>query len=149
MIRVRGFLSEAAVAALLALPLVVAACTDSPTSPTASAPYSQTDLIVGTGDAAAANGNLLSVNYTGWLYDPTKPDSKGLQFDSSVGQTAFTFTLGSGQVIKGWDQGVPGMKVGGRRRVVIPPSLAYGANRSGSIPPNATLVFDIDLVSIQ
>ena len=89
----------------------------------------------------------MTVNYTGWLYDPTKPDQKGLVFDTSIGQTPFTFTLGAGQVIKGWDVGVPGMNVGGVRRLVIPPSLGYGASRSGPIPPNSTLVFEIELVS--
>ena len=91
----------------------------------------------------------MTVNYTGWLYDASKLDSKGLQFDSSIGGQPFAFTLGAGQVIQGWDQGVPGMKVGGIRRLVIPPSLAYGAVRYGPIPPDATLVFDISLVDVQ
>ena len=139
----------------LVLPILVAfacaalasACVDAPSSPTTTAPYSQTDLMVGTG-ADALTGSTLTVNYTGWLYDATKTDGKGLQFDSSIGRTPFQFTLGTGQVIRGWDQGIPGMKVAGRRRLVIPPSLAYGSTRSGPIPPNATLVFDIELVSI-
>ena len=121
-------------------------CADS-TSPSGPA-YSQTDLRVGTG-AAAASGKNVAVNYTGWLYDASKPDFKGLQFDTSVGKTAFSFTLGAGQVIDGWEQGVPGMLVGGVRRLVIPPTLAYGATRSGPIPPNTTLVFDIELLSVQ
>ncbi len=124
-----------------------AGCGSSPTSPS-SAPFNKTDLRVGTGTDAAA-GNVITVNYTGWLYDPTKTDGKGLQFDSSVGGTPLAFTLGFGQVISGWDQGLPGMKVGGLRRLVIPPSLAYGAVRNGPIPPNATLVFDVDLVGVQ
>jgi FKBP-type peptidyl-prolyl cis-trans isomerase FkpA len=123
-------------------------CTDAPSSPTITAPFAQTDLFVGTG-ADALTGNTLTVDYTGWLYDASKADQKGLQFDSSVGRTPFTFTLGTGQVIKGWDQGIPGMRIGGRRRLVIPPSLAYGETRSGPIPPNATLLFDITLISIQ
>jgi FKBP-type peptidyl-prolyl cis-trans isomerase len=90
------------------------------------------------------------VNYTGWLYDPLRPENKGQQFDSSVGRQPFTFTLGAGQVIRGWDQGVPGMKVGGQRRLTIPPDLGYGANGAGGvIPPNATLVFDVDLLDVQ
>ena len=89
------------------------------------------------------------MNYTGWLYDASRPDQKGLQFDSSVGRTPFTFNLGSNQVIDGWDRGVVGMKVGGLRRLVIPPSLAYGGTRNGPIPPNATLVFDIELLDAQ
>ncbi len=133
---------------LLLSTLAAASCTGAPASPSPSVALSQTDVRVGTG-AEAATGGVLTVNYTGWLYDASKADRKGLRFDSSLGQAAFVFTLGSGQVIKGWDQGVPGMKVGGLRRLVIPPSLAYGEVRSGGIPPNATLVFDIELVGIQ
>ena len=123
----------------------------SPTSPTQpSAPYSQTDLRAGTG-AEATSGKRLTVNYTGWLYDPTQPEQKGRQFDTSVGRQPFAFTLGAGQVIRGWDQGAAGMKVGGQRRLVIPPELAYGSAGAGggAIPPNATLVFDIELVDVQ
>jgi FKBP-type peptidyl-prolyl cis-trans isomerase FkpA len=90
----------------------------------------------------------VTVDYTGWLYDPSKADQKGLQFDSSIGRTPFSTTLGTGAVIKGWDQGIPGMLVGGTRRLVIPPSLAYGDTRSGIVPPNSTLVFDITLLSM-
>ena len=128
--------------------LVVGACgSDSTTgpSPTTSAPYSQTDLVVGTGTIAAP-GNQLTVAYTGWLHDSSKPDAKGSQFDSS---TNFPFRLGVGAVIRGWDQGVAGMRVGGQRRLVIPPDLAYGSAGNGPIPPNATLVFDITLNSVQ
>ena len=127
---------------------LASACTDAPTSPTTTAPFSQTDLTIGTG-ADAISGSSITVDYTGWLYDATKTDNKGLQFDSSIGKTPFTFTLGIGSVIKGWDQGIVGMKVGGMRRLVIPPSLAYGETRSGRIPPNATLVFDIALLSVN
>jgi len=128
--------------------LAGAACTGSPTAPSNSGPYSQTDLRVGTG-AVAANGNVLKVNYTGWLYNASQPDHKGVPFDSSLGRDPFSFTLGAGAVIKGWDQGVAGMQVGGLRRLVIPPSLAYGATRSGPIPAYSTLVFDIELVDSQ
>lgn len=121
------------------------ACAKAPTSPSNSAPFSETDLVVGTG-ATAATGMTLTVNYTGWLYDASAPDDKGAVFSSSVGQSTFSFTLGSGQVIAGWEQGVPGMQVGGIRRLVIPPSLGYGGSRSGIIPPNATLVFEIELL---
>jgi FKBP-type peptidyl-prolyl cis-trans isomerase FkpA len=130
--------------------LLVAACggdegsTVGPTS-TTSAPYSQTDLVVGTG-ATAAPGNQVTVAYTGWLHDSSRPDAKGSQFDS---QTSFSFRLGTGEVIRGWDQGVAGMRVGGQRRLVIPPELAYGSSGRGPIPPNATLVFDITLNSVQ
>jgi FKBP-type peptidyl-prolyl cis-trans isomerase FkpA len=136
---------------ILAL-LIVAGCGggDDPTvgptpTPTTSAPYSQTDLVVGTG-ATAAPGNQVTVAYTGWLHDSSKPDAKGTQFDSNT----ISFRLGTGQVIRGWDQGVPGMRVGGQRRLVIPPDLAYGNSSPGAgIPPNATLVFDITLNNVQ
>jgi len=118
------------------------------TGPSSTAPFSQTDLTPGTG-TEAATGNILSVDYTGWLYDPSKPDHKGLQFDTSIGRSVFTFTLGKGQVIKGWDQGLVGMKVGGIRRLVVPPSLAYGGVRTHTIPPFSTLVFDIQLTDVQ
>jgi FKBP-type peptidyl-prolyl cis-trans isomerase FkpA len=125
-----------------------AGCTSSPASPSTIAPFSQSDLRIGTGAAAAA-GQTLSVNYTGWLFDATKPDQKGLMFDSTLGKPAFSFTLGTGDVIEGWDRGVPGMQVGGLRRLVIPPSLAYGTTRSGPIPANTTLVFEIELLDAQ
>lgn len=127
--------------------LGLAACAENPSGPSSGAPYSQVDLRLGTG-ADAVTGKNVVVNYTGWLYDPTKADGKGLQFDSSVGLTPLTFTVGSGQVIEGFDRGVTGMKVGGARRVVIPPSMGYGASRNNSIPPYATLVFEIELVEV-
>ncbi len=135
------------IAVLLVLVAAPACSGSSATSPTtSSAPFSQTDLVVGTGTQAAA-GSRATVAYTGWLYDSSKADGKGTQFDSG---TSFTFTLGAGSVIKGWDQGVVGMKVGGQRRLVIPPALAYGSSSPGAgIPPNATLVFDITLTSVQ
>ena len=130
------------------LAAAVAGCSDPPTGPSPNAPFSQTDLAVGTGTAVSA-GNEIRVNYTGWLYDASKTDAKGLQFDSSAGREAFIFLLGAGDVITGWDVGIVGMQAGGVRRLVIPPSLAYGASRNGPIPPFATLVFDIELVAIQ
>jgi FKBP-type peptidyl-prolyl cis-trans isomerase len=137
---------------LLVAGLITVACSDSATAPTQSttvtstAPYSSTDLVVGTG-AVAGFGNRVTVAYTGWLDDATKTDAKGQQFDTSV---SFTFQVGIGAVIKGWDQGVVGMRVGGQRRLVVPPDLAYGSTGSGlNIPPNATLVFDITLLSVQ
>lgn len=125
----------------------LAACAETPTGPSSGAPYSQVDLRLGTG-ADAVTGKSVIVNYTGWLYDPTKTDGKGLQFDTSVGGDPLTFTVGSGQVIQGFDRGVTGMKAGGARRVVIPPSLAYGGARQNSIPPFSTLVFEIELVEV-
>jgi FKBP-type peptidyl-prolyl cis-trans isomerase len=109
-------------------------------------PFSQTDLVVGPG-RVAANGNVLNVNYTLWLYDGSKTDNKGNQLQTGP----FQFTLGAGGVIAGWNQGVPGMAVGGKRRLVLPPSLAYGTAGSsdGSIPPNATIIFEIELLNVQ
>ena len=117
----------------------------SPTPAPAPAPaFSTVDLREGTGATAFAGRNVI-VTYTGWLYDPTKTDSKGTQFDSG----AFAFTVGSG-VISGFSQGVIGMQVGGLRRVVIPPNLGYGAAGSPpAIPGNSTLIFEIELLSLQ
>lgn len=135
------------VLSIVLLASVAAACNKTATSPTATVPYAQTDLSVGNGAQAGA-GNRVTVAYTGWLYDAGRTDNKGSQFDSSNG---FAFTIGLGQVIKGWDQGVPGMRIGGQRRLVLPPDLAYGSTGAGGgvIPPNATLVFDITLLAIQ
>jgi FKBP-type peptidyl-prolyl cis-trans isomerase FkpA len=141
---VRYLSIAAAVCLMVFVAFVGAGCKSSPTQP--SAPYSSTDLTTGTGPQANS-GNRVTVAYTGWLYDPSKTDNKGSQFDSSG---SFSFTLGAGQVIKGWDQGVPGMRVGGQRRLVLPPDLAYGSTGAGSaIPANATLVFDITLLGVQ
>ncbi len=125
----------------------VAACGSdaTPTATTSSAPYSQVDLVVGTG-ATTATGKSVTVTYALWLYDSTKTDGKGTSIPQSTAPFG-PYVVGAGSVIKGWDQGVPGMKVGGQRRLVIPPELAYGSSGSGQIPPNATLVFDITLLS--
>ena len=109
-----------------------------------------TELVVGQG-AAATPGSKVSVHYTGWMYDQTRPERKGAEFDSSrkSGQP-FSFVLGQKQVIAGWDQGVTGMKAGGQRRLVIPSALAYGDRGAGGvIPPGATLVFDVELLGVQ
>jgi FKBP-type peptidyl-prolyl cis-trans isomerase len=99
------------------------------------------DLVVGTG-ATAASGDTVTVHYLGTLTNGTK-------FDSSYDRgTPYSFRLGTGAVIPGFDQGVTGMKVGGKRRLTIPPSLAYGSTGSGPVPPNATIVFEVELVSI-
>jgi len=102
-----------------------------------------------TGDGAAASaGNKVSVHYTGWLFNN---GAKGAKFDSSVDRgQPFQFTLGAHQVIRGWDEGVAGMKVGGKRTLIIPPELGYGARGAGGvIPPNATLMFDVELLGVQ
>ncbi len=120
-----------------------------PSTGTVAMPLTKTDLTPGTGAEIKSGQNAL-VHYTGWLYDAAAPENKGKQFDSSVGGEPFDFPLGGGRVIPGWDQGVVGMKVGGKRRLVIPPELAYGnAGAGGVIPPGATLVFDVELVEIQ
>jgi FKBP-type peptidyl-prolyl cis-trans isomerase FkpA len=134
--------------AFISILLFMTACTDSTTTPSSYAPFSQVDLVAGTGAEATA-GKTVTMNYTGWLYDPAQPIQRGAQFDSSIGTTPFSFRLGANQVIRGWEQGVPGMKVGGVRRLVIPPSLAYGGTRQGKIPPNATLIFEISLLDVQ
>lgn len=108
------------------------------------------DVVVGTG-AAIAQGQVAVVHYTGWLHDPTAPDQKGKQFDSSRTRGApFRFPVGAGRVIAGWDQGVVGMQVGGQRRLIIPAFLGYGDRGGGDvIPPNATLMFDVELLAIE
>ena len=108
------------------------------------------DSLVGDGETAK-RGASVTVHYSGWLYDPSKPQGKGTKFDSSKdrGQT-FQFGLGRGMVIQGWDQGVEGMKVGGNRTLIIPPDLGYGSRGAGGvIPPNATLLFDVELINVE
>jgi len=106
------------------------------------------DTVVGKGKEAVA-GKTVVVHYTGWLYAPKAPKQRGQQFDSSVGGEPFTFPLGMGGVIKGWDQGVAGMKVGGKRTLVIPAELGYGQRGAGPIPPGATLLFDVELLDVK
>lgn len=102
----------------------------------------KTDLVVGTG-AEAATGKKVTVHYTGTLTDGTK-------FDSSLDRNEpFSFTIGEGRVIQGWEQGLPGMKVGGKRKLVIPPSLGYGDQAAGSIPPSSVLIFEIELLNVE
>jgi FKBP-type peptidyl-prolyl cis-trans isomerase FkpA len=115
-----------------------------PTAPDQSAvPFAIVDLTIGTGTEAKAAGTSVTTSYAAWLYSETAPDHKGTQID----QNQLSFVLGANQVIPGFEQGVTGMKVGGTRRVTVPPSLAYGASGNQSIPPNAALVFDIALTS--
>jgi FKBP-type peptidyl-prolyl cis-trans isomerase len=109
-----------------------------------------TDSKVGAG-AEATSGKTVSVHYTGWLYDAKASDKHGKKFDSSRDHgESFSFRLGAGQVIRGWDQGVAGMKVGGKRTLVIPSELGYGSRGAGgAIPPNATLLFDVELLEVK
>jgi FKBP-type peptidyl-prolyl cis-trans isomerase FkpA len=133
---------------VLAVLAAATACgSDTAPTTTSSGPYSQTDLVVGTG-ALAVSGSQVLVGYTGWLYDTSRPDGKGTQFETNP--AGYGFRLGTGVVIPGWDRGVAGMRVGGQRRLVIPPELAYGsAGSPPKIPANATLVFDVTLLSVQ
>ncbi len=147
-----GFIVRKRACILLLAPFVilVSSC-DKPETPAGpSAPYSTNDLRTGSG-AEATNGKTVTVNYTGWLYSATAPENKGTQFDTSFGKTPFTFVLGAGKVIAGWDRGIVGMKVGGQRRLIIPPDLGYGSQGAGGgvIPSNATLVFDVDLLDVR
>jgi FKBP-type peptidyl-prolyl cis-trans isomerase FkpA len=108
------------------------------------------DTKIGTGEEATI-GKAVEVHYTGWLYDPDAADKKGAKFDSSRDRgTPFSFLLGAGRVIKGWDKGVAGMKVGGQRTLIIPPEMAYGARGAGNvIPPNSALIFDVELIGLK
>jgi FKBP-type peptidyl-prolyl cis-trans isomerase FkpA len=144
-----GTLQKIGIALLIG---ILAACSREPAAAPASGVSSMqsVELKPGTGEAVSG-GKIAVVQYTGWLYEAAAKDNKGKQFDSSrsSGQ-AFRFPVGTGQVIKGWDQGVLGMKIGESRRLIIPPDLAYGDSGAGGvIPPGATLVFDIDLVAIE
>ena len=108
------------------------------------------DVKVGHGEEAEV-GKTVNVHYTGWLYAENPPDKKGKKFDSSYDRKEpFSFMLGAGRVIKGWDKGVQGMKVGGQRTLIIPPSMAYGAKGAGGvIPPDTTLIFDVELIGFK
>jgi FKBP-type peptidyl-prolyl cis-trans isomerase FkpA len=108
------------------------------------------DTVVGTGREAEQGFNV-TVHYTGWLYDAAAPDQKGKKFDSSLDRKdPFKFDLGAGQVIEGWDEGFTGMKIGGKRTLIIPPEMGYGARGAGGvIPPNATLIFDVELLDVK
>ena len=112
--------------------------------------FAKIDVKVGMGKEATS-GKMVSVHYTGWLFDELAIDNKGKKFDSSRDRPGnFTFPLGAGRVIKGWDQGVQGMKVGGQRTLIIPSSMGYGTRGAGNaIPPNATLIFDVELMEVQ
>lgn len=113
-------------------------------------PIKKIDTKKGSG-AEAVTGKNVTVHYTGWLFDAKAKKQKGEKFDSSVSSAAFTFSLGAGQVIKGWDEGVVGMKVGGKRTLIIPAALAYGERGAGNgkIPPNTDLIFDIQLLKVK
>jgi FKBP-type peptidyl-prolyl cis-trans isomerase FkpA len=135
---------------LLAL-LALSACADPGPPPGGSvAELQRIDEKTGTG-AIATSGSDVTVHYTGWLYDEKAKDLRGEKFDSSVDRgEPFTFLLGGGQVIRGWDDGVAGMRVGGKRRLLIPSYFGYGSDGAGGvIPPNASLVFEVELLAVK
>ena len=138
----------------LAMVLIsIVGCSESTTSTSAVSDVAEllvTDVVMGTGAEAVA-GKKVSVHYTGWLYDKAAADNRGKKFDSSRDRgQRFEFPLGEGRVIKGWDQGVAGMKVGGQRTLTIPPGLGYGSRGAGGlIPSNATLIFDVELLGVR
>lgn len=142
---------------VIGLTLAVSGCDRAPAPAAASASavaaapavaLQKIDTVVGTGKEAVA-GMTAVVNYTGWLYLPTAPQQHGAQFDTSVGRGPFNFQLGAGQVIQGWDEGVQGMKVGGKRTLIVPASMGYGAGGAGPIPPDANLIFDVELLDVR
>ena len=135
----------------LSLTLALTACDRAKAPPAAAMPavaFQKIDTVTGTGKEATA-GSTAVVNYTGWLYDPAAPQQHGEKFDSSAGRAPFDFRLGAGQVIKGWDEGVQGMKVGGKRTLIVPAAMGYGDGGMGPIPPNATLIFEVDLLDVR
>ena len=135
----------------LGLALAVTACkrNEAPAPAAAdSIALQKIDTVAGTGKEAV-EGTTVVVHYTGWLYEPKAESKHGAQFDSSSGREPFSFQLGAGQVIPGWDAGVQGMKVGGKRTLIIPSSLGYGSSGAGPIPPNANLIFDVELLEVR
>lgn len=133
------------------LGLTLAACTDPGPPPGGTvAELQRIDNTVGIGPVATS-GSEVTVHYTGWIYDERRPDKRGEKFDSSVDRgEPFDFLLGAGRVIRGWDDGVAGMRVGGKRTLVIPSYMAYGREGAGGvIPPNASLVFDVELLAVK
>jgi len=136
-----------------AAPATASAAAETPAATTAAAApgavaFQKIDTQAGTGKEASAGATAV-VNYTGWLFDPAAPAQHGAQFDSSKGRDPFSFSLGGGQVIKGWDDGVQGMKVGGKRTLIIPASMGYGDTGAGPIPPNANLIFEVELLDVK
>ena len=136
---------------LLVGAVMATGCGSSPTSPSSSSSgvtFSRVDLTVGNGDTVA-KGDRIKVWYTGWIYVKSAPGNKGQSFDSNRDRELFRYIVGTGHVIEGWDQGVPGMKAGGIRRLIIPPDLAYGSQGQGPIPPGASLIFEIEVVEVE
>ncbi|WP_409268036.1 FKBP-type peptidyl-prolyl cis-trans isomerase [Massilia sp. BHUDP2] len=135
----------------LSMTLAVTGCKRAENPPAAAADsvaLQKIDTVAGTGKEAT-DGTTVVVHYTGWLYEPNTESKRGTQFDSSSGREPFSFHLGGGQVIPGWDAGVAGMKVGGKRTLIIPASMGYGSSGAGPIPPNANLIFDVELLDVR
>ena len=151
-----SLIPKLSLALLLSAAFISTACSEQSAPPSSKMEKSgmteliKTDVKLGTGAEAVAGQNV-SVHYTGWLYDEAAPEHKGKKFDSSRDRgQPFDFALGGGQVIKGWDEGVAGMKVGGQRTLIIPSEMGYGSRGAdGVIPPNATLVFDVELLGVN
>jgi len=138
-------------AAAIAFPALAQQPAAEPAPPAPEPTVLVTDLVIGIGDEALP-GMVIIVHYTGWLFDPAAKDQHGRKFDSSRDRgQPFSFPLGGQRVIRGWEQGIPGMKVGGTRRLVIPPGLAYGTRGAGNgvIPPGATLIFEVELLAVE
>ena len=134
--------------AIAACVLGAAACGPTPTEPSHFSEFTQTDLRLGTG-TEAATGSRLTVHYTVWLFNAGATNNKGPQLETSVAGEPFSFLLGSGETIAGWDAGLVGMRVGGLRQLVLPPSQAYGRTRNDRVPPDATLLFEIELLAVE
>lgn len=145
-------LSTSAVLLVLLSPQAILAddISDEPAPKSNVTELKKIDTVVGSGKAAFPGLDAV-VHYTGWIYNPAKPEGHGKKFDSSVDRgEPFDFPLGAGRVIRGWDEGVAGMKVGGKRTLIIPPHMGYGPRGAGGvIPPNATLIFDVELVGLR
>jgi len=150
---IKRFLFVPLAVVLVAAIATISGCSDPTATPQLMGGVTKlvrTDVVVGEGAEAIA-GKKVSVHYTGWLYNEASADKRGAKFDSSRDRgQPFEFPLGAGHVIKGWDQGVAGMKVGGQRTLIIPPELGYGSRGAGgSIPPNASLIFDVELLGVH
>lgn len=137
-------------APMLAASLMAGCAEPGPTPGGRVAQLQRVDLQSGTG-AVASSGNEVTVHYSGWLYDEDAPDRRGKKFDSSLDRSEpFSFLLGAGQVIRGWDEGVEGMRVGGKRVLLVPPEYGYGRKGAGGvIPPNGSLVFEVELLAVE
>jgi FKBP-type peptidyl-prolyl cis-trans isomerase FkpA len=145
------FLSLALCVTLVAssAPMSASAAKPAPAArPAAALKLQKIDTKPGSGKLAM-NGSMVSIHYTGWLYAPKSSTLRGAKFDSSNNAKPFTFKLGAGAVIKGWDEGIKGMKVGGRRTLLVPAALAFGKEGLGAVPPGANLIFEVELVDVK